>query len=765
MVTRQRLAVLIVVSSLTVPAYADRAGDLYKHGLEAEKKAQLDAAFGYYKQAYTLSPHDGKYFAAFTRMRFSAAQQHLHAAQLLRNNGSLPEALAEFQKAVDIDVSNFGAQEELRRTADLIRRREQQKNKPKVESPLAKLAEEAAESIELQPLSNAPISYRMTANADVVYKTIGKLAGLNVIVDPDLRPQKITVELTDVTPREALDLIRLQSKTFWRPVLPNTIFVAADSAAKRKEVEQNVMKTFYLQNITTPNELQEAANMVRQILDVSRIQLLQAQDAIIVRGTPDQMVLAEKLLADYDKPKPEVVIDVAVMQVSRDRIRTLGNVLPTSVSAAIVGAPGVAPVTGNGSANSSSGLVLNTGGISGVGGFAVAVPSTATFTFLASDSNTKLLQNPQIRALNNEKATLRIGDRVPIATGSFQPGIIGGGGVSPLVSTQFQYLDVGVNIDITPHIHSDREVTLKMGLEISSVTGSESIGGITQPIIGQRRIEHETRLTDGEVNLLGGILEDSETQSMSGYPWISKVPILKYLFAQDNRERREDEIVFAITPHIVRSKDVTEENLRAIDVGTGSATELRRKTPPKQQAATQTPAAAAATPAGASRPAAPGTPSPQAAPQAPAQGAAQPGTPRPAATTPASPQTPGAATPAGPAGASRPAPATPASPQTRGAATNSGSPRKFVERDSFAANPNLAELAARGGSGAPRPATSALGGPQAVPETPAPGAAATGTPRPPTPGTLSPQAAPQTPAERAVRAGRSELEVVSVSVE
>jgi general secretion pathway protein D len=615
MVTRQRLAVLIVVASLTAPAYADRASDAYKRGLAAEKQAHLDEAFGYYKQAYTLSPHDGKYFAAFTRMRFDAAQQHLHAAQLLRNTGSLAEALAEFQKAVDIDTSNFGAQEELRRTADMIRRREQQKNTPKVESPLAKLAAEAAESIELQPLSNAAISFRMTANADVAYKTIGKLAGLNVIIDPDFRPQKITVELTDVTPREALDLIRLQSKSFWRPVLPNTIFVAADSAAKRKEVEQNVMKTFYLQNITTPNELQEAANMVRQILDISRVQLLQAQDAIIVRGTPDQMVLAEKLLADYDKPKPEVVIDVAVMQVSRDHIRTLGNVLPTSVSAAILPSNGATTSASGGSTSSSGGagaLTLNTGGISGVGGFAVAVPSSATFTFLASDSNTKLLQNPQIRALNNEKATLRIGDRVPIATGSFQPGIIGGGGVSPLVSTQFQYLDVGVNIDITPHIHSDREVTLKMGLEISSVTGSESIGGITQPIIGQRRIEHETRLVDGEVNLLGGILEDSETQSMSGYPWISKIPILKFLFAQDNRERRENEIVFAITPHIVRAKNVTEENLRAIDVGTGSSTELRRKSA-KQQAAVQTPAAAA--PAGPPRPAAPTPTAPQAVPQ------------------------------------------------------------------------------------------------------------------------------------------------------
>ena len=252
-----------------------------------------------------------------------------------------------------------------------------------------------------------------------------------------------------------------------------------------------------------------------------------------------------------------------------------------------------------------------------------AIP-TASFSFLATDSNTKILQNPEIRVLNDEKATLRIGDRVPIATGSFQPGIAGAGGVSPLVSTQFQYLDVGVNIDITPHIHSDSEVTLKMSLEISSVTGQQSIGGITQPIIGQRRIDHETRLADGEVNLLGGILEDTETQSMSGYPWVSKLPILKYLFAQDNRERTENEIVFAITPHIVRAQDITEENLRQIEVGTGSQIDLRRKPS----------APAASTSANPADPAKPQQPAPQAPPPGAPAPASRPGAPAQASPPP-----------------------------------------------------------------------------------------------------------------------------------
>lgn len=565
MVNRQRLVILLtVLAALSLPAYADRGNDAYKHGVKAQREENLDAACGFYRQAYTLVPGNPKYFAAYTRMRFSAATQHVHNGQLLRNTGALSQAMAEFQRAAEIDSSNSASQQELRRTAELIRLQELQKAAPKVQPPSPpKLSEAVEKSVELRPLSGAPITLRMTANADVAYRTICKLAGLNVLIDPDYRAQKMTVELTDVTLREALDMVRLQSKTFWRPVSSNTIFVSQDSPAKRKELEQNVMRTFYLRNISTPAELQEAANVVRQILDVSRVQLLQAQDALILRGTPDQMVLAEKLLTDIDKPKSEVVIDIAVMQVSRDRIRNLGTSVPTSFSA------GYLAGTSAGNSGASGAYTLH------LGSFAVSVPGGA-FTMLASDSNTKLLQSPQIRALNDEKATLRIGDRVPIATGSFQPGIVGGGGVSPLVSTQFQYLDVGVNIDITPHIH-DHEVTLKMALEISSVTGQENIGGITQPIIGQRRIEHETRLADGEVNLLGGILEDSETQSLSGYPWISKLPLLKYLFAQDNKQRTENEIVFAITPHIVRSQEVTQENLAVIEIGTGSSIELRRK--------------------------------------------------------------------------------------------------------------------------------------------------------------------------------------------
>jgi general secretion pathway protein D len=175
-----------------------------------------------------------------------------------------------------------------------------------------------------------------------------------------------------------------------------------------------------------------------------------------------------------------------------------------------------------------------------------------------------------MRAIDSEKASLKIGDRVPIATGSFQSGLGGS------VNTQFQYLDVGVNIDITPYVHSDRTVTLKMSLEVSSVAGVQNIGGFNQPTIGQRTINHEARLADGEINLIGGIFEDTDTNSMSGYPWLTKIPILKYFFGQETKERQQNEIVFAITPHIISTGGITDENLRMVDIGSANAVTYRR---------------------------------------------------------------------------------------------------------------------------------------------------------------------------------------------
>src|SRR5207302_3914241 len=303
--------------------------------------------------------------------------------------GQLKEALAEFQKAAQIDPSLFSAQQELKRTQQMIN--DAVNPPPQAAGPpssLQRKIREAGGPVELTPISNTPLTIKATDDSKVIYETVGKIAGINVLFDPDYTSRRIKVELNGVTLEEALQITALESKTFWRPVTGNTIFVAQDNPAKRKELEQSVLKTFYLSNISQPTELQDVVNAIRAVLDVQRVQQLLSQNALVVRGTPDQIALAQKLVEDLDKARPEVIVDIAVMQVSKDRSRTLGLNPPTSATVTLQ--PNInqntttssttnpltgvtTPTTTQGS--SGNGISLNTLGNLNATDFQVTIPS------------------------------------------------------------------------------------------------------------------------------------------------------------------------------------------------------------------------------------------------------------------------------------------------------------------------------------------------------------------------------------------------------
>jgi general secretion pathway protein D len=600
---------LLVVGIISAVAESSRS--LYKRGKDAEARQNYEQAYDLYKQAYDLSPKELSYRSAYERLRFLAGASHVHRGQLLREAGRLQESLAEFQKAAEIDPSSAIAKQEIQVTNRLIQQGEgTPQTNVQQPSVLERRLQDAGAPVELAPIPNVPMTMKQTEDSKIIFETIGKLAGINVLFDPDYTSRRIKVDLNSVSLEEALQIVAMQSKTFWRPVTPNTIFIAADNPAKRKEVEQSVIKTFYLSNLSQPTELQDVVNALRQILEIQRIQPLPSEGAIVVRGTPDQIALAQKLVSDLDRSKPEVVVDIAVMQISRDKNRTLGISPPTSMSVQLQ--PNVTTnttttptgttttpttTTNNGSISLNSLANLN------ATDFQVTI-SQATVTALFSDTNTKLIQNPQLRSVDGQKATLKIGDRIPIATGSFQPGI-GGVGINPLVNTQFQYQDVGVNVEVTPRVHSNGDVTLKISMDISSVTGQSNIGGITQPIIGQRKVDHEVRLREGEANLLGGMLEDLNSKSLTGFPGLSQIPLLKYLFSQTATEHRETETVFVLIPHLVRRQVLTDLNQQAIDVGTASSINLRRVSRNPQPATPGTNPAAGAGSVAVPQPAAP----------------------------------------------------------------------------------------------------------------------------------------------------------------
>src|SRR5271168_849658 len=555
----------------------------FNQGRKAENAQDYDAAFDYYQKALKADPYNSSYKIKLNQTRFEAGELHVRQGVKLREKGDLQGALSELQRAEAMDPSSPIAEQELRKTLELIA--DKNRAADAAAEPVVDPNEQILASMPpgIKPLSRAPINLKMANDAKIVFDTIAKLAGLTVIYDPDFPARRITTELTNVTLEQALDIVSLESKAFWKPVTENIIFVVPDQPQKRRDYEEQVVRTFYLSNTVQAQDLTEIVTGLRQLLDLKRIQQLNSQNAIIVRDTPDKLLIAEKMIRDIDKAKPEVVIEVEVLEASTDRMRTLG-ILPIQSFTATVN-----PASSTTTSSTTTTTTPTSGGVTlsqlrnlNSNDYSFTAPS-ASLTALLTDTYTRIIQNPEIRSVDGQPAKLKIGDRIPVATGSFQAGVgvgsTGGAGlVNPLVNTQFQYLDVGVNVDITPRVHPNHEVSMKVVIEVSSQTGVASIGGINQPIISQRKIEHDIRLKEGEVNILGGLIERTDTKSTNGWPGLAKVPLLHYLFAQDNAENEEDEVLIVLIPRIVRMPEWTKANLRPLFSGTETDVRVKRET-------------------------------------------------------------------------------------------------------------------------------------------------------------------------------------------
>jgi general secretion pathway protein D len=603
------LSILLLLCPQAELLARTKKGEKYlKLARAAEARKDFEQALDLYNQALSEDPVDPSYILGMRRARFQAGEAHVQAGQKLRDSGQVEPSLVEFQKAFAVDPSSAVALQELRRTTEMIERN-RKGNTPPGEVSLTpieterKAAQDRISSLQnvpqLKPITNQISALKMNNQPPkVLYETVGKLAGINVVFDPQYQSagKNVNLDLTNTTLEEALDYIAMQTKTFWKPISANTIFIAEDNVTKRRDYEDQVVKVFYLKNVTSVQEFQEIVTAVRSVTDIRRMFTYGAQNAVMCRGTVDQIALAEKLFHDLDKPKSEVVVDVLVMEVNRDRTRNLaaalqsggttGLVLPigfnvggttTSTGTTTGTTSGTTTGTTTGTTSSTTSTTSNgtlaIGGIGKIGNFSLSLPS-ALLQAVATDNSTKVMQSPQVRASDGQKVSLRIGDKVPFATGSFQPGV-GTVGVSPLVSTQFNFAEVGVNVDMTPHVHGTDELTLHVLIEVSQVSSYVTIGGVSQPVISQRKNEAEVRLRDGEVTLLGGLMQTQDTNSISGLPGIVNIPVLGgLLFGSHNKDVNRQELMIALIPHIVRSPSVTPVDMRGVYAGTDQTVKM-----------------------------------------------------------------------------------------------------------------------------------------------------------------------------------------------
>jgi general secretion pathway protein D len=520
-------------------------------GQQAEQLDDYDRAIIEYTKVLRSEPDNRLARQALERARLRSSAAHYARGRRYSAGGRLDEALVEFQLANELNPGDKNVEQELDSVRTQLRTRVAvaRGGKTGLETLIERTRNLAPQGQELPTDVKLPASltFRDAPSRDV-FTAVARFANISVTFDPQFRDQPVTIDFRETTLENALQALSASTRSFYRVTGPRFITVVPDTAAKRQEYEEEVVRTFPLSNA----DLKETVDLLRIVIDARRLAPVTATNTIAIKDTPARVAAAGRLIAAIDKARPEVIIDVELLEVDRTRMKEYG------LQIASPGSPGI-----NGQVDvNQPGLTLrDLRSLTQSDVFLTNVPALF-YRLLKQDSNTRTLANPQLRSSEGMPAQARFGERVPVPVTTFSP--IATGGVSQQPITSFNYENIGVNIDITPRTHHDDEVSLALKIEVSSISGT-GFGDL--PTFGNRSISTVIRLHDGETNLLAGLIRDDERNVLAGVPGLSDLPLVGRLFAHTTRETQETDIVLTLTPHIVRVLDLSEEDLRPFRVG------------------------------------------------------------------------------------------------------------------------------------------------------------------------------------------------------
>lgn len=587
------IAVCLIAALVPCPATAKtRQGDAL---VQKARKAELldttksmDEALRYAEEAFATDRSDIRYQLEVSRLRAFAAQYHVYEGQVLRDKGQIKESIIEFERAVKLDPASIVAPQELERTRklaneirrnpsantdDLLMRPLPRKNLAderlyESSSPIPKLSVVLAKALPIIKVNNQ--------SSAEVFQAVAREAKLRVLFDPEYQVRSLglnqVLDFQGASLDQALDYVALVTKSFWKPLSPDTIFVTNDDAMHRGAFEEQVTKAFYLTNAPGAQEVNDIASTVQRITDIKKLLVHPAQGVIVVRSDVDRMALAEKIVGDLDKPKAEIIIDVVILSVSKNWERQLGvNILGLADGAttALFNPRGLLAPS---SAGGRTGIPLDAIQNLAKGDYNVNLPGAA-LNALLKIAGTKVLDKAQLRTIEGQKSVLKIGQRIPYATGSFTPGALGGG-----VNTQFQYFDVGLNIDVTVKVHEPDEVSLHIESDTSAVAERVDIGGVIQPVISQRKRIADVRVKEGEVNFWDIVTQRQDIRNSNGVPGLSQLPFIGRIFNNEKLIQSELQILTLLVPHIIRAPDIRNVNLMGVSSGSDQVVRMRYST-------------------------------------------------------------------------------------------------------------------------------------------------------------------------------------------
>jgi general secretion pathway protein D len=547
------LGAALVATIAGVALTACATSGAYRRGQKAEIASDFDRAVIEYTRAAQEKPNDRNVTISLDRAKLRAAEMHFSRGRRLAATGKLDEAVNELQIANELNPTNGDLQAELRRTRAAVRNKiaVSADGKTQLESLVDRTRDEEPEGFSLPKDVKLPPSFvfREASSRDIIV-TLARYGNLNVVFDPAFREAPVTTELRNVTLEDALTSITSSTRTFYKVTAPRTITLVPDTPAKRREYEDEVVRTFFLSNA----DLKETIDLLRIVVDLRRIAGLPATNAITIKDSPDRVAAASRILAAIDKARPEVVIDVELLEVDRKRLRDLGLQIAS---------PGAPPTGIDGSVDvNKDGLTLNDlRHLTSADVFVTGVPGLY-YRLIKTDQTTRTLANPQLRTAEGIAAQARFGERVPVPVTTFAP--IATGGVPQQPVTSFNYENIGVNIDITPRMHHNDDVSLALKVEVSAVSGV-GFGGL--PTFANRYINTVIRLKDGETNMLAGLIRDDERNTLDGVPGLTDLPIVGRLFGRNRKETQQTDIILTLTPHVVRVLDLHESDLRPFRLG------------------------------------------------------------------------------------------------------------------------------------------------------------------------------------------------------
>lgn len=593
-----RMKPLAAALLLALPLFSCVSYKAYELGHNAEVTNDWDTAVTQYEKALQVDPQNMKYTIALKRAKLEASRVHFQKGKTLKaaaDSAAGAErirlatlAATEFELTVKLDTTNQYAAVELGKAVREVQDAQAalSGDKQSIEEMKKRAQITKVQPPQLNPASNEPISLSFPHETPVkdIYRALGNAFGINILFDQAVKDDRISIELKDVTAQQALERVMQAANHFYKVLDEHTIIVVPDNPQARRDYEDLVIQTFYLSN----GDAEQVTNVVRTMIEARNVFPLKALNAITIRDTADKVRIAQKIIEANDKAKAEVVVDVELLQMDINKTRDIGFALSGVASSPIVTQvqTGVddknnktyAPITGGADKNIAATVDqlrnLN------MGSFSFAVPQP-TYGLLKSVGNAELLANPELRISEGEKASLHIGQRIPVPVSTFTSAAVGtttGGTYAPV--TSYQYQDVGIKVAIEPRVHHNNEVTLKLTVEVSNLGAPvKATGQPDQPTFATRTIESTIRLKDGETNFLAGLIQDTTTNADSKTPFLGDIPILGRLFTESSSIKQRTDLVLTMTPHIVRMPDITEDDVAPMWVGTQNNLTFRGVSP------------------------------------------------------------------------------------------------------------------------------------------------------------------------------------------